>query len=367
MNSNLNSKNYNFDYSDDVIQLNNNSRNINKRISYRNIHSANLTRNNSYTYKKINNINLINSNAVKIQSNNTKNNNSNNNNSNNNNIINDKDFNTYTDVNQNLKVNMMNTIQNNNNINNNSNSITNSSNINNNNNSSKYRINSLEERILSLEKMLQYIDEFIHLKEEEKSNNNQNNAFVEPLIAKINSLEKEIKSMKMEKENNIKIINELNNRIKLLEKKANNDIEYQANDMKKIIHSLSDKEKKLNILINQFSDMAKQNSLMINKTIKEKFNKFSINNENRINEFLVLVQTMNKITEENEIKINKINEFMEKSQKNNIDLIKTVSIQEQKFNNFDLIISEIKNIKEKFYMLMNDYNNKMINNNNFKI
>ena len=76
---------------------------------------------------------------------------------------------------------------------------------------------------------------------------------------------------------------------------------------------------------------------------------------------------MNKITEENEIKINKINEFMEKSQKDNIDLIKTVSIQEQKFNNFDLIISEIKNIKEKFYMLMNNYNNKMINNNNFKI
>ena len=229
------------------------------------------------------------------------------------------------------------------------------------------RIVSLENRVETMEKMLKYLDEFIHLKEEEKSNNNQNNVFVEPLITKINSLEKDIKSLKMEKENNIKIINELNNRIKLLEKKTNNDNEYKENEMKKIIHSLSDKEKKLNLLINEFSDIAKQNSLMINKTINEKFNKFSINNENRINEFLVLVQAINKITEENELKINKINEFMEKSQKDNIDLIKTVSIQEQKFNNFDLIFNEIKNIKEKFYLLLNDYNNKMINNNNFKI
>ena len=92
--------------------------------------------------------------------------------------------------------------------------------------------------------MLQFIDEFIHLKEEENSNNNQSNAFVEPLIIKINSLEKEIKSLKIERENNIKIINDLNNRIKLLEKKTNNDIEFKTNDMKKIIHSLSDKEKK---------------------------------------------------------------------------------------------------------------------------
>ena len=336
MNSNLNSNNYNFDYSDDVIQTTNNNRNINKRISNRNIHSANLKRNNSYTYKKINTLNSINPNEIKLQSKN---------------ITNDND------INQNYKINMMNTIHSNNNNNNNSN----------NNNSNIFRINSLEERISSLEKMLQYIDEFIHLKEEEKSNNNQNNVFVEPLIAKINSLEKEIKSLKMEKENNIKIINELNNRIKLLEKKTNNDNEYKDNDMRKIIHSLSDKEKKLNLLINEFSDIAKQNSLMINKTINDKFNKFSINNENRINEFLVLVQTINKITEENELKINKINEFMEKSQKDNIDLIKTVSIQEQKFNNFDLIINEIKNIKEKFYLLLNDYNNKMINNNNFKI
>ena len=105
---------------------------------------------------------------------------------------------------------------------------------------------------------------------------------------------------------------------------------------------------------------------MVNKTINEKFNKFNINNENRINEFLVLVQEINKITVENELKINKINEFMEKSKKENIDLIKTVSIQEQKFNNFDLIINEIKNIKEKFYLLMNDYNNKL-QINNFKI
>ena len=53
MNSNLNSKNYNFDYSDDVIQLNKNGRNINKRISNRNIQSVEICSSLSFWYFSI--------------------------------------------------------------------------------------------------------------------------------------------------------------------------------------------------------------------------------------------------------------------------------------------------------------------------
>ena len=215
--------------------------------------------------------------------------------------------------------------------------------------------------MFSLEKMLQYLDEFIHLKEEEK-NNNQLNILIEPLVIKINILEKEIKNLKKEKEENKKQISELNNKIINLEKKIEN---YNYNEMQDIIYSLSDKEKKLNLLINDFSDITKESNIMIDNKMNEKINEINIFNENRINELLVLIHDINKIIEENEIKINKFNENVEKIQKDNINIIKYISVQEQKFNSFELIINEINNLKEKFFLLNDfNYNNKIEDNMN---
>ena len=219
------------------------------------------------------------------------------------------------------------------------------------NNINKFRISNLEGRISSLEKMLQYLDEFIHLKEEEKTEN-QNNILIEPLLVKINILEKEIQSLKKEKEENKKTISELNDKIYIFEKKLNN-VDY--NGIQDIIYSLSDKEKKLNMLINDFSDLTKDNDILINNRINGKFNEFNIHNENRINELLVLIQDTHKIIEENETKINKINNSIKKTQKDNIDIIKYISIQSQKFNSLEIIFNEIKNIKEKFNFLMGNF------------
>jgi len=221
------------------------------------------------------------------------------------------------------------------------------------NNTNKFRISNLEGRISSLEKMLQYLDEFIHLKEEEKTEN-QNNILIEPLLVKINILEKEIKSLKKEKEENKKTISELSDKIYMFEKKLNN-VDY--NGIQDIIYSLSDKEKKLNMLINDFSDLTKDNDILINNRISEKINEFNIHNENRINELLVLIQDTHKIIEENETKINKINNSIKKTQKDNIDIIKYISIQSQKFNSLEVLFNEIKNIKEKFNFLIGKYMN----------
>ena len=300
MKSNLNSQEYNYDYSNERIPFN--------IKNNKNIYSASLRRNNSYKLQKHNQYQLENSSQTITDSLNTHN--------------------------SNKKVN--------------------NNNIYNNNNTNKFRINNLEERILSLEKMLQYLDEFIHLKEEEKTNNHNNNSIIiEPLVSKINSLEYEIKNLKKEKEENKKTITELNNKIACLEKKMDN---YNYSGMQDIIYSLSDKEKKLNMLINDFSDLSKDANKMINSKMNEKINEFNIFNENRINELLLLIQDINKIIEENEIKVNKVNESIHTVEKDNLNIIKVISIQEQKLNSFDLIINEINNIKEKFYLLMNDYN-----------
>ena len=300
MYSDLNNQEYNYDYSNNNIPFNtSNYRN-------RNIHSARTNRNHSYDYKK--------ENKRRIHT-----------------------IQNYADNNSILSKEKKS------------------------NNSNKYRITNLEERISSLEKMLHYLDEFIHLKEEESSDhqNNINNLPIEPLIIKINLLEKEIKNLNKEKEESNKIISELKDKIASLEKKIDN---YNYNSMQDIIYSLSDKEKKLNLLVNDFSDIAKESNTMINNKMNEKINEFNIFNENRINELLVLMHDINKIIEENEIKVNKFNEKVEKIQKDNLNIIKYISLQEQKINNFDLIMNEIKSLKEKFYIVMNDnnFNNNII-------
>jgi len=222
----------------------------------------------------------------------------------------------------------------------------------------KLRMDNLEDRISSLEKMLQYLDEFIHLKQEEKDTDFQNNLMIDQLNVKINLLEKEIRILHKEKNENKKIIIELNNKIQSLERQINNN---NYNNMQDIIFSLSNKEKKLNMLINEFHDMTKKSDLIINNKLTEKINEFNIFNENRISELLALIQNINSIIEQNEFKVSKINENIQNIQKDNLNMVKIISVQEQKFNSFELINNEINSIKEKIRILIDDYDNKIEN------
>jgi hypothetical protein len=190
-------------------------------------------------------------------------------------------------------------------------------------------MNNLENRISSLEKMLQYLDEFIHLKEEEKESTSQNNLIINQLNIKINLLEKEITKLHKEKTENIKTIEELNNKIINLERQINN---YNYNNMQDIIFSLSNKEKKLNMLINDFHDMAKNTDLIINNKLNEKINEFNIFNENRISEILGLIQNINKVIELNDCKMTKFNENIQNMQKDNLNMIKMITKLENSFN-----------------------------------
>ena len=221
-----------------------------------------------------------------------------------------------------------------------------------------YRMDNLENRISSLEKMLQYLDEFIHLKEEEKNNISQSNLMINQLNTKIKILENEIKILHKENKENKETISELNNKIINLEKQINN---YNYNSMQDIIFSLSNKEKKLNMLMDDFQNLNKNTDFIINNKLEEKINEFNIFNENKIGELLELIQNINKIIEQNDFKMIKFNENLQNIQKDNLNLVKIISIQEQKFNNFDLINNEINSIKEKIRILIEDYNNKLEN------
>ena len=60
--------------------------------------------------------------------------------------------------------------------------------------------------------------------------------------------------------------------------------------------------------------------------------------------------------------LEKLNEDIKVIQKDNLNIIKILTIQEQKFNNFELINNDINSIKEKIRILIDDYNIKLENN-----
>ena len=181
---------------------------------------------------------------------------------------------------------------------------------------------------------------------------------INQLNTKIKILENEIKILHKENKENKETISELNNKIINLEKQINN---YNYNSMQDIIFSLSNKEKKLNMLMDDFQNLNKNTDFIINNKLEEKINEFNIFNENKINELIELIQNINKIIEQNNFKIIKFNENLQNIQKDNLNLVKIISVQEQKFNSFDLINNEINSIKEKIRILIDNYNNKLEN------
>ena len=86
-------------------------------------------------------------------------------------------------------------------------SCNNNSNDNNNLISSNMRMSNIESRLNTMEKMMKYFDEFIHLKEEEKLNNLNSleistniPSYFNDLMNKVDKLEKEINNLKKQKQ-----------------------------------------------------------------------------------------------------------------------------------------------------------------------
>ena len=100
--------------------------------------------------------------------------------------------------------------------------------------SSNMRMSNIESRLSTMEKMMKYFDEFIHLKEEEKLNNLSSleitsniPSYLNGLTTKINRLEKELDNLKKQKRQseieNSKIIENLQNKVNFLEQIINNN------------------------------------------------------------------------------------------------------------------------------------------------
>ena len=230
-------------------------------------------------------------------------------------------------------------------------------------NSTTMRISVLEDRTKSLEKMLRLFEERLNLKEEEKLSEIKNletsTNIINKLNKKIKNLEsqlKEIINQKQitDKENSQKIA-ELTSRIEFLEE---SNKKYQNINDESNIKDNSVNEKGSNIIMNDFNEILKNNNLQIDEFIQEKIYNSNIDNENKINELLNLIQDINKIVEENENKINSFNSNFDKFQNDNINIIQMLSIQEEKIKNIDFMNEEIKKLKMKLNELTSSLDDK---------
>ena len=220
-------------------------------------------------------------------------------------------------------------------------------------NSTTMRISVLEDRTKSLEKMLRLFEERLNLKEEEKANDlkniESNSNLINKLNKKIKYLEKQLTDFVAQKQisdqENEKKIEKLNERILFLETQIKNG-QNAHNDINEKEFSLN--EKNSNIIMNNFNELIKNNNLQMDELIQEKIYNANVDNENKINELLNLIQEINKIVEENENKINLLSTNFNKFQNDNVNVIQMLSIQDEKINSIDYVNEEIQKLKLKF-------------------
>ena len=230
-------------------------------------------------------------------------------------------------------------------------------------NSTTMRISVLEDRTKSLEKMLRLFEERMNLKEEEKANDlkgiESNSNLINKLNKKIKYLEKQLTEFIAQKQisdqENEKKIEKHNERIQFLETQIKNE-QNVNNDFNEKEFSLN--EKSSNIILNDFNELIKSNNLQIDEYIQEKIYNTNVDNENKINELLNLIQEINKIVEENENKINILNTNFNKFQNDNVNVIQTLSIQEEKINSIDFVNEELKKLKLKFNEIVSCFEDK---------
>ena len=229
--------------------------------------------------------------------------------------------------------------------------------------STTMRISILEDRMKSMEKMLRLYEERINLKEEEKLNEiknlESNNAIISKLNKKIKNLENKLNDLTIQKqktdEENSKTINSLNERIKNLEeiiklnniKETNNNINTVNNEDINKNNNLLNEADNTNLILNDF-----------NEIVEEKLYNASMDNENKINELLNLIHDLNNILEENENKINSLTNSFNKFQNDNINIIQSLSIQEEKINNIDYLYEEIHKLKNEIHNLVSNLEDK---------
>ena len=204
------------------------------------------------------------------------------------------------------------------------------------------RITLLEDKTKSLEKTLRLFEDRLTIKEEQKINEIKNSesslTIISNLNKKITYLENQLNEFIKQKNisdiENQKIISNLNNKILTLESQINNINSDKNNEKQNYRKEIE------NIIIS--------NNEQFGEMIKEQMYNLNMQNENKVNELLKLIQDLNKLLEDNENDVYQLKNNYNKMQCDNLNIIRSLSIQSEKLKIIDFILQEIKRLKIKF-------------------
>ena len=171
------------------------------------------------------------------------------------------------------------------------------------------RMSNFESRLNTMEKMMKYFDEFIHLKEEEKMNNLTSLEIssaipsnINDLIKKINKLENEVNEIKKQKQlsemQNAKKIEDLKNKINYLQQVINNNklnIDINKNNLFERNNNMSNDNNNSKMLKLNISNFIGEKE--INKSVKNAFLKVNVKNKKIYREYEIYVLEVQNLTD----------------------------------------------------------------------
>jgi len=205
--------------------------------------------------------------------------------------------------------------------------------------SSELRLVNIERRLEKNEKLLNFFEEMLRLKEDEKKNDIQiEKNIIKDLTKRVTNLEDNI-SIILRKFNEFSDI--FTTKIEKIEK-----LYLQSKDSKEKISEFYANK------LSELEGLLKKNEIIIDNKIEHNFIELEKNIDVKIEDMLNLVNEVSKIAEGNEFQNLENKDTIRMVQSDHIDFIKIVGILKEKTNALDYVYNEITDLKQKYQNML---------------
>ncbi len=227
---------------------------------------------------------------------------------------------------------------------------------------SELRLSNLERRLENNEKILNFYDQMMRLKEEERRNEVRidKNKIAES-AKKINLLEENIKFLNKKISEQGEFFNE---KLDLIEKKFLKFIDNKNSIGEYYAGKLA-----------EFENLYKKSEAFFETKIEEKILGLQNNFDAKLEDVLNLINELTQQTDKNDFNIIESRESIRNIQNDHVDFLKIVTILKEKADTLDYIMEQITDLKQRYNKMINLYGvqqleeedkvfNRMINDNN---
>ncbi len=205
--------------------------------------------------------------------------------------------------------------------------------------SSELRLINIERRLEKNEKLLNYFEEMLRLKDEEKRNDIlMDKNIIKDLSKRVSNLEENITLI-------LKKFNEFSDIFTA-----------KIEKIEKLYRQSQDGKEKLNEFyankLSELEGLLKKNEIIIDNKIEQNFIEFEKNVDVKIEDLLNLINEVTKMSEINEFQNLENKETVRMIQSDHIDFIKIVGILKEKTDSLEYVYKEITDLKQKYQNML---------------